>query len=161
MLSLRVNVKVVELAKVLVVCDSVYGNTEKVAKALASGMETAGVEVDLAKVADVDFGRLGEYDLLAVGAPTQAFGVYKSVQEFLERLKSANLKGKKGFAFDTKLKSRLAGSAAKGIEGRLKDLGLTVVKPRASAIVKGREGPLEEGAEETFKQIGAELAKMM
>lgn len=151
----------VELAKALVIYGSVYGNTEKIAKALAQGMESAGVEVVLATVGDVDLGKLGEYDLLAIGAPTQGFGIYKPMTEFLERLKSMDLKGKKGFAFDTRLKSRFAGSAAKGIEGRLKDLGLTIVKPRASAIVKDKEGPLEEGAEETFKQIGGELAKAL
>lgn len=149
------------MAKVLVVYDSVYGNTEKIAKALVEGIKSGGIEVDLMKIADVDLGKLGEYDLLAIGAPTQAFGIFKPMKDFLERLKGVDLKGKRAFAFDTKMKSRLAGSAAKGIEGRLGDLGLTIVKPRASAIVKGREGPLEEGAEETFKQIGSELAKML
>jgi hypothetical protein len=71
------------------------------------------------------------------------------------------LSGKKTFAFDTKMKSRLAGSAGGKIERKLKDLGLTIAKPSESAIVKGREGPLEESAEETFKQIGAELARML
>lgn len=55
----------------------------------------------------------------------------------------------------------MAGSAGGKIERKLKTLGLTIVKPHAEAVVKGREGPLEEGAEETFKQLGAELAKMM
>ena len=72
------------------------------------------------------------------------------------------LNGKKAFAFDTKMsRSKLAGDAGGKIEGKLKNLGLTIVKPHASAVVKGREGPLEEGAEETFKQLGAELAKML
>lgn len=150
------------MAKVLVVYDSVYGNTEKIARALAEGVQSSGVEVNLVKTNDVDLGKLGDYDLLAFGAPTQAFGIYKAMKDLLERLKTIEgLKGKKGFAFDTKLKSRLAGSAAKGIEQRLTDLGLTMVKPRASAVVKGREGPLEEGEEEKFKQIGAELAKSL
>lgn len=153
---------VVELAKALVVYGSVYGNTEKIAKALAQGVEAVGVDVDLATVSEVDLGKLVEYDFLAIGAPTQAFGIYKPVKEFLERLNSVEgLKGKKAFAFDTKMKSRLAGSAAKGIEKKLASLGLSIVKPHASAIVNGREGPLEEGAEETFKRIGAELAKAL
>ena len=37
---------------------------------------------------------------------------------------------------------------------------MTIVRHSESAIVKGREGPLEENAEETFKQIDAELAKI-
>lgn len=150
------------LAKVLIVYDSVYGNTEKSARALAQGLEIAGAEVELMKSSNVDLRKLKDYDLLAIGAPTQGFGIYKPMKEFLERLKNEKgLKSKKAFAFDTKLKSWWAGSAAKGIEQRLNDLGLTIVKPRTSAVVKGSEGPLEEGAEEKFKQIGAELAKAL
>lgn len=150
------------MAKALVVYDSVYGNTEKVAKALAAGLESSKVEVSCVKVDKVEVDRLGEVDLLAVGSPTHAWSASKPVKEFLERLKSVNgLSGKKAFAFDTKMKSRLAGSAGGKIEGKLKGLGLTIVKPHASAVVKGREGPLEEGAEEAFNQLGAELAKMM
>jgi hypothetical protein len=59
------------------------------------------------------------------------------------------------------MKSRLAGSAGDKIERKLKDLGLTIPKHSESAIVMGRDGPLEENAEETFKQIGSELAKML
>ena len=150
------------MAKALVVYDSLFGNTERVARALAEGLEAGSVEVDVVKADAVRFDELGEVGLLCVGSPTQAWGASKPMKLFLERLKSVEgLSGKKGFAFDTKMKSRLAGSAGGKIEGRLKDLGLAVVKPHASAVVEGREGPLEEGAEETFKQIGAELAKML
>jgi flavodoxin len=150
------------VAKALVVYYSVYGNTEKVAKALASGLETGGVKADCVKVDAVKFDELGGFDLLCVGSPVHAWNASKPMKVFLERLKSVDgLKGKKAFAFDTKIRSRFAGSAGGKIEGKLKDLGLTIAKPNVSAIVRGREGPLEEGAEETFKQIGAELAKTL
>jgi flavodoxin len=151
------------VTKALVDYYSMYGNTEKVAKALASGLEDAGVAVDVVKVDAVKFDDIGDVDLLVVGSPTHAWNASKPVKEFLERLKSVKgLSGKKAFAFDTKMsKSRLAGSAGGKIEGKLKGLGLTIVKPHVSAVVKGREGPLEEGAEETFKQIGVELAKAL
>ena len=72
------------------------------------------------------------------------------------------LSGKKAFAFDTKMsKSRLAGSAGGKIERKQKNLSLTIAKHSESATVKGREGPLEKSAEETFRQTGAELAKML
>jgi flavorubredoxin len=151
------------VVKASVVYDSVYGNTEKVAKALAAGLESGGVDVNVVKVDAVRFDELGGVDLLCVGSPVHAWGASKPVKEFLERLKSVEgLTGKKAFAFDTKMsKSRLAGSAGGKIERKLKDLGLTIAKHSESAIVKGREGPLEESAEDTFKQIGAELAKML
>jgi flavorubredoxin len=150
------------VAKALVVYDSVYGNTEKVAKALAAGLESGGVDVNVVKVEAVKVDELGKVDLLCVGAPVHAWNASKPVKEFLDRLKNVDgLAGKKAFAFDTKMKSRLAGSAGGKIERKLKDLGLTIVKHSESAIVVGREGPLGENAEGTFKQIGAELAKML
>jgi flavorubredoxin len=148
--------------KALVVYDSVYGNTEKVAKALAAGLENGGADVAVAKVETVRSNELGEFDLLCVGSPTHAWNASKPTKEFLERLKDLKgLTGKKAFAFDTKMKSRLAGNAGGKIEGKLKDAGFTIIKSSKSAIVKSREGPLEENAEETFKQIGAELAKIL
>jgi len=150
------------VVKASVVYYSLYGNTEKVAKALAAGLESGGVDVNVVKVDEVKFDELGEVDLLCVGSPVHAWNTSKPVQDFLERLKSVEgLTGKKAFAFDTKMKSRLAGSAGGKIERKLKDLGLTIARHSESAIVKGRDGPLEESAEDTFKQIGAELAKML
>jgi flavodoxin len=156
-------VRWLSLGKALVVYDSVYGNTEKVARALAKGLGDGGVDVDCLRVDAVKFDELSGYDLLVVGSPVHAWSASKPMKGFLERLKSVEgLSGKKAFALDTKMsRSRLAGSAGGKIEGKLKSLGLTIVKPHASAVVKGREGPLEEGAEETFKQLGAELAKMI
>jgi flavodoxin len=148
------------VAKALVVYDSMFGNTEKVAKALAAGLGSGEVDVGVVKVDSVKFDELGGVDLLCVGCPVHAWNMSKPMKEFLERLKTVEgLSGKKAFAFDTKAKSRLAGGAGGKIESKLKDLGFTIVRHSESAIVKGREGPLEEGAEERFKQIGAELAK--
>jgi flavorubredoxin len=150
------------MVKALVVYHSLYGNTEKVAKALAAGLDSGGVNVDVVKVEAVRFDELGKVDLLCVGSPVHGWSASKPVKEFLEHLKSVEgLSGKKAFAFDTKMKSRLAGSAGGKIERKLKDLGFTIAKPSESAIVVGREGPLEENAEERFKQIGVELAKML
>jgi flavorubredoxin len=150
------------LVKALVVYDSVYGNTEKVAKALAVGLESAGVDINVVKVDAVKLDELSEVDLLCVGGPVQGWSASKPVKEFLERLKSVKgLSGKKAFAFDTKMKSWLAGSAGRKIERELKDLGFIIVKSSKSAIVNGRKGPLEESAEEKFKQTGAELAKTL
>ena len=150
------------MVKALVVYYSMYGNTEKIAKFLAAGLESGGVKADVVKVEAVKFDELAEIDLLCVGSPVHAWNASKPVKEFLERLKSVEgLTGKKAFAFDTKMKSRLAGSAGDKIEKKLKDLGLIIAKHSESAIVMGREGPLEESAEETFRQIGSELAKTL
>jgi flavorubredoxin len=151
------------LGKALVVYDSVFGNTEKVARALARGLEDGGVGVECVRVDAVKFDELSGNDLLVIGGPVHGWNVSKPIKEFLERLKSMEgLSGKKAFAFDTKMgRSMLAGDAGGKIERKLKSLGLKIIKAHASAVVKGRQGPLEEGSEETFKQLGTELAKMM
>ena len=149
------------MKRAIVIYDTKFGNTEKIAKALVRGMEKGGVKADCVKADEADVNRLGEYDFLAFGAPTHAFGISKPMKAFFEKLKSVDLKGKKAFAFDTKFKSRLAGSAAKGIEKRLNRFGLIIVKPYTSAIVKGSEGPLAEGMEESFEKIGIEIAGLI
>jgi len=149
------------MSRAIIVYDTIFGNTEKIARALAEGMKKQGVNVDCLKVDKVDISKLGEYDFLAIGGPTHAFGLSESMKDFLQKLENVNLGGKRAFAFDTKMKFRFAGSAAKRIEKKLKKLGMEIVKSHVSAIVKGREGPVEEGAEETFRQIGVEIAKSL
>ncbi len=135
----------------IVIYHSLYGNTEKIARALAQGLEKSGlVKATLVKADEADAGKLTGYDVILVGAPTHAFNASVPMKKFLGKIGEPALKGKKAFAFDTKMGSRLAGSGAKHIEERLAKLGAEIVKERVSAIVKGKEGPLEDGAESKF-----------
>jgi len=146
----------------IVICDSLYGNTEKVARALAQGLEKSGlIKATVLRVSEADAGKLTGYDVILVGAPTHAFNASDPMKKFLDKIGESGLKGKKAFAFDTKMRSRLAGSGAKHIEERLVKLGAEIIKERASAIVKGKEGPLEDDAESKFTSIGIEIAKMI
>lgn len=149
------------LKKAIVVYDSLYGNTEKVARALAQGLESGEIKTDLIQAGEIDVNRLQDYDLVLVGSPTHAWRPSKLVKEFLGRINESALSGKKAFAFDTKLSSRLAGSAAKHIEKALSKQGAEIVRVWMSAIVTGREGPLEEGTEKKFKDIGFEIAELI
>lgn len=82
----------------VVIYDTRFGNTEKVARALARGMEKRGVEVDCLKVDEVDVDKLVEYDLLAIGGPTHRVGMSEPMKEFLEELKTVDIRGKRGSA---------------------------------------------------------------
>ena len=55
----------------------------------------------------------------------------------------------------------LPGSAGKGIEKTLKEVGMGIVKLYSSAVVTGNEGSLQDGMEEKFKQIGIETARLL
>ena len=147
--------------KAVVIYDSKYGNTEKIALALSEGLRSGGLTTDCVKVQDVDVAKLDQCDFIAIGGPTHAFGMTGEIKDFLKKLKEVNLKGKKAFAFDTKFRRRLYGSAAGKIEDNLKEMQVEIVKTQASAIVKKNKGPLEEGEEEKFRQIGSESAKQI
>jgi flavodoxin len=146
------------MKKAIVLYHTQFGNTEKIAKEIAAGIAEQGIEVVCIRVEDVQIDKLKDYDLLAIGGPTHGFGMSKPMKVFIEKLKHVNLRDKNAFTFDTKNEGRLWGSAAKGIEKRLRKLGLNIVKSHTSAIVKGLKGPLEDGMERKFKQIGTELA---
>jgi len=90
-------------------------------RALADGLQSGGVDVDVVNVEALKLDELTKVDLLCVGSPVHGWNASKPVKEFLERLKSVpDFSGKNAFAFDTKMKSRLAGSAGEKIEKKLK-----------------------------------------
>jgi len=150
------------VSKAIVIYHTKFGNTESIAKALAEGMEEQGVKVDCVKIDEVDVDKLVEYDFLAVGGPTHNLGMSKPMKGFLEELKIVDISDKKGFCFDTRVQSRFnrfdLNSAAKRIEKKMK---VKMIKPRKSAIVEGREGPLEKGTQKTFRKLGKEIAELI
>jgi flavorubredoxin len=142
----------------IVIFDSKFGNTEKIARSLTGGMQKAGMDATCVNTNDVRAESLKEYDLIAIGAPTQMFTASRPMKDFLRKLEGVQgLKGKHAFAFDTKFASRLSGSASKHIEKTLKDLGMEIIRPRQSAIVDKTEGPLEGGEIESFERIGLDI----
>jgi flavorubredoxin len=149
------------MKKAIVVYDSKFGNTEKIAKALSWGMRRNGFRVDCLKVDMADPIKLADYDLIAIGAPTHTLSISEPMNDFLKKLENVNLQGKDGFAFDTRLEYPLSGSAAKGIEKKLKEFKVKIVRPRASAKVRITSGTavLVENSEKEFEQIGSEIAK--
>ncbi|HEY6756774.1 MAG TPA: flavodoxin domain-containing protein [Nitrososphaera sp.] len=162
--------------KAIVLFDTIFGNTERIANSLAKGMQEAGIAVECSNIKMARLEKLPEYDLLAMGAPTQYITSSRPMKDFLDRLKGLDLKGKYGFAFDTKLDNFMAGSAAKFIEKKLKAYGVDIIKPHISAIVIGRkendkkkkqeatkigEAVLKEGMEEIFETIGRELGALL
>ena len=150
------------MVKALVVYYSMFGNTMKLAEAVSEGLQSVGCHAKAVSVEGFDFEALADVDLLCVGTPVHAWNISKPVKVFLDSLAPLlGLVGKRGFAFDTKMKSRLAGTAGGKIQKKLEKLGFDIVEPARSAIVKGREGPLEEGSEEAFKQIGSEIGRKL
>lgn len=151
-----------------VVFDTRFGNTEKIARSLAAGMRDTGVETDVLRSSEAPPDSLRGYDLICVGAPTEAFGPSGPMKDFLARLPEADLAGREGFAFDTKVDWRFSGSAAKGIAKRLEAAGLRMVVDRESAIVSASKSggtitgaTLREGEEERFVEVGRRVGEAL
>ena len=151
------------MSKGIVIYDSNYGNTERVARALAAGLEQGGVETDCVNILGVDVEKLREYSLIAIGGPTHIASMSKSMKEFLEKISAHDLRGAKGFAFDTRNPSRFnafdMNGAAKRIEGKMRKMKAKMIRRRESALVEGREGPLHDDILERFTGIGSDIAE--
>lgn len=63
------------IRQALVVFESMFGNTELVARAVAAGIARAGWKVRIGEVADIPGAWVRDQDLLVVGAPTHAFSL--------------------------------------------------------------------------------------
>jgi len=158
----------------LVVYESMFGNTEKIARAIADGLwETFDVTFADAGSMPRAFGM----DLIVVGGPTHAFGMSRpttreqaaqqgtvrpdateaGLREYLDC--SPSLPGIRAAAFDTKLdKPFLPGSAARRAQRQLRRLGCRIVLPAQSFLVAATTGPLLAGEEKRARNWGVALA---
>jgi hypothetical protein len=64
--------------RALVVFESMFGNTEKVAGAVARGLQLEGVDTGLVEVRSAAHHLAADLDLLVVGGPTHAFGMSRA-----------------------------------------------------------------------------------
>lgn len=138
--------------RAIVVYDSVYGNTEKIAKAIGEGLAAHG-SVRTARAGSVSPADLKGTGLVVIGAPTQGGRPTPIVQTLLDGIPAGSLKGTKFATFDTRMGKKGAmrvftnifGFAAGRIAQKLGDSGGTAAAPPEGFFVKGREGPLEDG----------------
>jgi len=121
--------------RALVAYHTLYGNTERIARALGAGLGTAGIETVMAKVDDVVVGSLERYDLVCIGGPTHYRTASEAMQSFLDSLAGASLSGKAAMAFDTRRDAPLAGGAAGHIESVLRKCGMLIVRRAQSGIM--------------------------
>lgn len=132
-----------------VVYDSLYGNTERIAQAIAGALAERAT-VQLVAVAQAPALLSANIDLLVLGSPTQSRGPTPAMRAFLANLPSRVLKDLSAASFDTRLSKSewLTGSAARGIAETLRKMGGSLLLPPESFLVTGKEGPLVVGETE-------------
>jgi flavodoxin len=145
--------------KTLVVYDSTYGNTEKIAKAIGAAL-TGDVKVQ--KAGEVNVAELSSYDLLVIGAPTYGGRPMPTVADFMNKIPEGAVKGKNTAAFDTRIPTKLVklfGFAADRIAKSLQDKGANLVVPAEGFFVTGKNGPLKDGEVERATSWAKGLGK--
>lgn len=135
----------------IILYDSQYGNTHKIAKAIAESISAKLINVSDAKNDD-----LKDIGLLVIGSPTQGGRATPTLQEFLNGIPKEILKNTKVAVFDTRfLESNLnfalkmlvktIGYAAPKMAAVLESKGGKLILPPEGFIVKSTKGPLAEG----------------
>lgn len=167
--------------KALVVYESMFGNTERVARAIASGL-SKHMKVELLEVTEAPSAINELLDVIVVGGPTHAFSMTRprtredaiaqgatrgsrevGIREWLEHL-PAGPHSELVATFDTRIDKvrRLPGSAAKGAAKIVRKLGYAPAAHAQSFYVHDTDGPLLEGeldrAEAFGERLGTEAA---
>ncbi|WP_043730409.1 flavodoxin family protein [Nocardia asiatica] len=164
--------------RVRIVYESMFGNTARVAAAIAQGFgDRAELEVlNVAAAAELPGSPV---DVLVVGGPTHAFGLSRprtrldaarqadepveterGIREWLEAASAVPGRARAA-AFGTKVGTPpwLPGSAARGIGKRLRALGYQLIDDPTDFLVHGTPGPLLEGEVGRARTWGERLAE--
>lgn len=168
--------------KIVVVYESMFGNTHAVAEAIAAGLDPVG-EVTVGSTTAASFLDLESADLLVVGGPTHMHGLSskasrRSAQEdagedpaldldadaggpglrdWFKKLPDGN--GRFGAAFDTRVDHAeiITGSAAHGIARRLRHHGYKELLEHESFVLDGN-GPVSDAELQRAREWGDALA---
>lgn len=139
--------------KTLILYDSVFGNTQKVAEAMGAAL---GPSARVVKISNATSDLLTTADFIVVGSPTRGFKPTEAVVTFLKALPAGSLSGKTTAAFDTRIppesiKSRFfraivvrGGYADRVLTDLLRKAGAAVL-PSTGFFVDASEGPLSSG----------------
>ena len=165
--------------RALVVYESMFGNTQTIAEAIADGIGRSCM-VETVEVSSAPGSIGADFDLLVVGGPTHQFGMSRAssrsdaakkaeralvsaqggVREWLESVRREAPVA--AAAFDTRMNSprwlQYVGSAAGKIEKRLKRAGFDITAPAEHFHVTGMHGPLLEGEIQRARLWGQGLA---
>ena len=131
----------------LVVYDSQFGNTERIAQTIAGTLRAFGLAQAVRVDPDRSF-KLQEVDLLILGSPTQGFRPTAAMQSFLEKVSPTSSSGLAVACFDTRFRGLLwKSSAAPRMASQLRTMGVESIVPPESFFVKTmkKEGPLLAG----------------
>ncbi|MFO7891912.1 MAG: flavodoxin family protein [bacterium] len=155
--------------KSLIVYDSYFGNTEKVAQEIGNSLGSQK-EVAVCREKEVTAEHWKDLNLLVVGSPTRAFSPSPAIKKFLKSIPKNNLKGIRVAAFDTRISEeevdskllsflvKLFGYAAKPIlQKMVKKGGEPAPVSPEGFMVQDTEGPLREDELQRAAEWGKQI----
>lgn len=132
--------------RILVVYDSIYGNTETIARAIGNALPG---DVEVVKVSQVSARDIQATGLLIMGAPTHGSLPSQAAQALLAEIGPPAREDARAATFDTRLTwgfLRCYGYAADKIAEALQAKGWTIVGQEGGFFVRGlKKGPLKRG----------------
>ena len=166
----------------LVVYESMFGNTERIARAIRDGLRQS-VEAEIVPAYRAPTVIPADVGLLVVGGPTHAFSMSRvstrrdavkqgdvvmpvevGIREWLGALAADASSGRLEVAtFDTRIAKvrRLPGSAARSAAKLLRKLGFRLISPSASFFVDESTGPIREVEIERARRWGEQLGRLL
>ncbi len=153
---------------ILIIFESVFGNTTRAAEMLKTALVAKGEQVDLLGIAQVNENNFPSADLVIFASPTRAFRPTPNMQSFIRAFKPL-LKDKKVACFDTrsdvvKVNNKLLTFMAKHF-GYADDFFMKQFKKAKAKIVcepgmfyvKASEGPLREDTDSLVSAFAEKL----
>ena len=157
--------------KAVAVYESLWGNTEAVARAIAEGI---GPDARALSTVEATPDRVADADLVVAGAPIQGFSLpgermragirpdtnpapdlsAPTLRSWLERLPAGH---GRSASFETKIRWS-PGSATRVIDRELTKVGYPPLARAEHFVVDGKFGPLRDGELDRARRWGAELA---
>ena len=163
--------------KAVVVYESLWGNTARIAGAIAEGI---GPEAQVLSTAAATAAAIAHADLIVAGAPVLGFKLptekmresiranpgkapappdlsHPAMRTWLDALPAGQ---GRSAAFDTQVRGPF-GNAAPAIAEALEKAGYAALAKPTGFVVAGKFGPLRDGEVERAREWGAELAKAL
>ncbi|MFN2219186.1 MAG: flavodoxin family protein [Anaerolineae bacterium] len=148
--------------KTLVVYDSLYGNTETIARTIAQALPG---DVPVVRAGQANPAELATADLLIIGAPTHGSLPSETAQDLIQRIGSPARQGAKLATFDTRLAwgfLKRYGFAASKMADPLVEKGWALAAEPEGFIVRGlKKGPLKRGEVERASAWAKQLAESL
>ncbi|MCW2797954.1 flavodoxin domain-containing protein [Nocardioides sp.] len=166
----------------LVVYESMFGNTESIAGAVADGLGLEGADVSILEVGQATPADVAQHNLIVVGAPTHAFSLSRqatredAVRQGADRARAENglrewllaMKGpsddtpRLAACFDTRVTQmrRFPKSASTRAGHLLAHNGYTLIGKPTGFVVQGTAGPLVPGEIDRARSWGRVLAQV-